>query len=114
MKKFVSTLALAGVATLALASCGPNSIKIWCSEVKGVQEAFKEAVEKYTKEHEVSLPIEVITHSEGKAVGDVLSDVDTAPDIFCFAQDGLARLVANNGIVPVTEEYAEDVRTSRC
>ena len=110
MKKFVSTLALAGVTTLALASCGPNAIKIWCSEVEGVSTAFKEAVDTYVKENEITLPVEVVQMSEGEAAGNVLNDVDTAADIYCFAQDNLARLVSNNGIVPVSDSYADDVK----
>ena len=47
--------------------------------------------------------------SEGDAASQVLNDVATAPDIFCFAQDQLTRLVQAAALAPVSSSIAATV-----
>lgn len=113
MKKILSTLAIAGVATLALASCnGEQQIKltVWCSTSDGVSTLFKEKGDAWLKANGYEdVPLEVTPVGEGDAVGKVLEDLDAAADIYCFAQDQLSRAVQGNAIAKVANDYLKDV-----
>lgn len=115
MKKFLSTLAVAGVAVTALASCGgKEEIKIWVSESEGVVEATLPRVKEYL-ESQGKKPddykITVAGVGEGDAASNVLSAFDSAADIYCFAQDQLARLVQKNAIIQVNQNHVADVKS---
>lgn len=124
MKKILSTLAIAGVATLALASCNGDKptpdkpteeaysgkLTVWCSTVDGVSTLFKEKGEAWLKANGYeNVTLDVTPVSEGDAVGKVLEDLDAAPDIYSFAQDQLSRAVQGNAIAKVANTYLEDV-----
>ena len=49
---------------------------------------------------------------EGSAASQVLTDVASAPDIYCFAQDQLARLVQAKALVPVAETIVAGIKDS--
>ena len=49
---------------------------------------------------------------EGSAASQVLTDVASAPDIYCFAQDQLARLVQAKALVPVAESVVVGIKNS--
>lgn len=128
MKKILSTLAIAGVATLALASCNGDKptptgtgdkpteeaysgkLTVWCSTSDGVSTLFKEKGEAWLKANGYeNVTLDVTPVSEGDAVGKVLEDLDAAPDIYCFAQDQLSRAVTGNAIAKVPNTYLADV-----
>ena len=116
MKKLIALL-LALVMVIGLVACGNNNnqpagdnekpagndenalagtydITIWVSEMDGVAEMTQEMIDAF----EVAYPGIVINASiegitEADAGSKVVADVATAPDIYCFAQDQLARLV---------------------
>ena len=121
MKKIIAML-LALVMILSLAACGgapaetptePNvetqpqgetpaenplagtyDITMWVSEKDGVSAQFQEMIDAF----EVAYPGVVINAaiegvSEADAGAKVIADVASAPDIYCFAQDQMARLV---------------------
>ena len=128
MKKFLSTLAIAGVATLALASCnggdatttkgGGSSDKytgkltVWCSTSEGVSTLFKTKGEAWLKANGYDgVTLDVTPVSEGDAVGKVLEDLDAAADIYCFAQDQLSRAVTGNAIAKVANAYLDGVKS---
>lgn len=128
MKKFLSTLAIAGVATLALASCnggdatttksGGSSDKytgkltVWCSTSEGVSTLFKAKGEAWLKANGYDgVTLDVTPVSEGDAVGKVLEDLDAAADIYCFAQDQLSRAVTGNAIAKVANAYLDGVKS---
>ena len=48
--------------------------------------------------------------SEGDAAGQVLNDVASAPDIYCFAQDQLARLVQAQALVALADSVAGTIK----
>jgi len=148
MKKFLSTLAVAGLATVVLASCsgkaaddnkqddngktvtptqtlengdiyladeaiaevnqslkGEYSIRLWVSEVENSVETAKAQVEEFKKLYpDIKITVTVDPVSESQAAGDMITDVKAGADIFCFAQDQLARLVQAKALSPIPGE----------
>ena len=73
---------------------GTYDITMWVSEKEGVSDQFQEQIAAFMKANPgivINASIEGVT--EADAGSKVVADVATAPDIFCFAQDQLARLV---------------------
>ena len=113
MKKtlaLVLTLAMVLTAVFALAACGEKeTITLWVSElvkkdgdgedakvVDSVVDMTKRQIEAFVKANpdidwNYEVKIEGVT--EADAGSKVIADVASAPDIYCFAQDQLARLV---------------------
>lgn len=113
MKK-VLTLVLAIALTLTL--CGAafaegysGDLKIWVAEAavdftNQQVEAFKAANPEYA-----GMTVNVEPVGENDAANKVITDVEAAADIFGFAQDQLARLVAAGALVDVEPANAEIV-----
>ncbi|MBE5818994.1 MAG: extracellular solute-binding protein [Clostridiales bacterium] len=77
-------------------------IKLWVSTTEGVSDLFMEQVEAFkaaNPSYEFTVTIETV--SEGDAGTEVLKDVATAPDMYCFAQDQIARLVQGGALAPL-------------
>ena len=73
---------------------GTYNITMWVSEKEGVSAQFQQQIDAFEAAHPgiiINAEIEGVT--EADAGSKVVADVATAPDIFCFAQDQLARLV---------------------
>ena len=73
---------------------GTYDITMWVSEKAGVADQFKAQIAAFEKANpgiKINASIEGVT--EADAGSKVVADVATAPDIYCFAQDQLARLV---------------------
>ena len=73
---------------------GTYDITMWVSEIDGVAALFQEQIKAFEKANPgivINASIEGVT--EGDAGSKVIADVASAPDIFCFAQDQLARMV---------------------
>ena len=73
---------------------GTYDITMWVSELDGVAQMTQEMIDAF----EVAYPGIVINAQiegvpEGDAGSKVVADVASAPDIYCFAQDQMARLV---------------------
>ena len=108
MKKFLSLL-LTAVMLLSLASFAgaegfDGEIKIWVAEAvvdftAAQVEAFKALHPEYANMNVVIQPV-----GEGDAASNMITDVEAGADIFAFAQDQLARLVAAGAL----EEVAPD------
>ena len=113
MKKF---LALVLCMIMAVSMVGAASaegfsgeIKIWVAEAtveftKAQVEAFKAANPDYANMTVVVEPV-----GEGDAASNMLTDVEAGADIFGFAQDQLARLVAAGALIDVAPENADIV-----
>ena len=113
MKKF---LALVLCMIMAVSMVGAASaegfsgeIKIWVAEAtveftKAQVDAFKAANPDYANMTVVVEPV-----GEGDAASNMLTDVEAGADIFGFAQDQLARLVAAGALIDVAPENAEIV-----
>ena len=73
---------------------GTYDITMWVSEKEGVADQFKAQIAKFMEANPgvvINAQIEGVT--EADAGSKVVADVASAPDIYCFAQDQLARLV---------------------
>ena len=73
---------------------GTYDVTMWVSEKEGVAAQFQEQVNAFMAANPgivINAKIEGVT--EADAGSKVIADVATAPDIYCFAQDQLARLV---------------------
>ena len=113
MKKF---LALVLCMIMAVSMVGAASaegfsgeIKIWVAEAtveftKAQVEAFKAANPDYANMTVVVEPV-----GEGDAASNMLTDVEAGADIFGFAQDQLARLVAAGALIDVAPKNADIV-----
>ena len=113
MKKILSlVLALAMMLSLcvfASAEGFDGEIKIWVAEAtveftKAQVELFKAAHPEYANMTVVVEPV-----GEGDAASNMLTDVEAGADLFGFAQDQLARLVAAGALIDVAPENAEIV-----
>ena len=112
MKKRWLTAAAAGALSVLL--CVPafaaDTIKVWVADNIGdftnqQIEAFKEANPDFAGYDYVVEPV-----GEGDAAGNMITDVTAGADIYGFAQDQLARLVAAGALIDVAPENAEVVK----
>ena len=76
------------------ALAGTYDITMWVSELEGVAALFQQQIDAFEAANPgivINAAIEGVT--EADAGSKVVADVASAPDIYCFAQDQLARLV---------------------
>ena len=113
MKKILSlVLALAMMLSLcsfASAEGFDGEIKVWVAEAaveftKAQVEAFKAANPEYA-----NMTVTIQPVGEADAASNMLTDVEAGADLYVFAQDQLARLVAAGALVDVLPENAEIV-----
>ena len=114
MKKVLAlVLALAmflSLASFASAEGFSGEIKIWVAEA--TVDFTKEQVEAFEAAHPEYANMTVLVEpvGEGDAAGKMITDVDAGADIFGFAQDQLARLVAAGALEEVEPGNAEVVK----
>ena len=92
---------------------GTYKITMWVSEKEGVSELFQKQIEAF----EAANPgIDIVAAIEGVTEADagskVVNDVATAPDIYCFAQDQLARLVQAAALAKPGKTAAEEIKNA--
>ena len=90
---------------------GTYDVTLWVSEKDGVADQFKEQIAAFEAANpgiKINASIEGVT--EADAGSRVVADVASAPDIFCFAQDQLARLVQSSALAPVPESISAAVK----
>ena len=128
MKKFLAML-LAATLCLGMVACGGNpsdgeagnddlgslegtyDITMWVSEMDGVTEMTQEMIDAFEKANPgivINASIEGVTEADAGAK--VVADVATAPDIYCFAQDQLARLVQAAALAAPGKSAAETIK----
>ena len=83
-----------------------GEVKIWVADAmvdltKAKTEEFKAAYPEYA-----GMTVQVEPVGEGEAATNLITDVEGGADIFGFAQDQLARLVAAGALVELSEENA--------
>ena len=114
MKKILTlVLAVALVLTLSCAAFAEGysgDLKVWVADAavdftNEQVEAFKAANPEFA---DMTVSVEAV--GEGDAAGKVITDVDAAADIFGFAQDQLARMVAAGAVEVVEPGNAEIVK----
>lgn len=106
---------------------GTYNIKVWVSELdavvgedangeeirKSVVELTKEQIQRFMDANPgVIINAEVSGVPEGDAASQVITDVATAPDIYCFAQDQLARLVQASALAAPSKVVADLLKTA--
>ena len=111
MKKLLAVvLAVAMLLSLtSFAVADDSQIKLWVAEnavdfTKEQIEAFKAANPDFANFEYIVEPV-----SESQAATNVITDIESAADIFGFAQDQLGRLVQAGALVEVEEENAKKV-----
>ena len=125
MKKFLSVLLVMAMLISCLAACtgkegeegedlsGTYDVTLWVSEMDGVAEMTQEMIKGFEAANpgiKINASIEGVT--EADAGSKVVADVATAPDIYCFAQDQLARLVQASALAPLGENAAATIRAN--
>ena len=92
---------------------GTYDITMWVSEIEGVADLFQKQIDNFEKANPgIVINAQVEGVPEGDAASKVINDVATAPDIYCFAQDQLARLVQAAAISAPGKAAAENIKTS--
>ena len=125
MKKIIAML-LALVMVLSLAACGTKEptvntdelkgtydITMWVSEIDGVAALTQQQIDAFEAAYPgivINASIEGVT--EADAGSKVIADVASAPDIYCFAQDQLARLVQAAALAPLGDAAANTIKAN--
>lgn len=91
---------------------GSGEIKIWVPDaVTGVTETLCNSFfEAHPEMNGYTVAIEPM--GEGEAAGNVITDLEAAPDLYAFAQDQMARLVAAGALTTINGDYATFVQGS--
>ena len=87
---------------------GTYKITLWVSEKEGVAALTQKQIDDFMKANPgivIEASIEGVT--EADAGSKVIADVASAPDIYCFAQDQLARLVQASALAAPGKKAAE-------
>ncbi|MBR2381159.1 MAG: extracellular solute-binding protein [Clostridia bacterium] len=87
------------------------SITLWVSTTYGVKEFTQQLIEAFLNEHPAysKYTIVIETVGEGDAATEVLKDVANAPDMYCFSQDQISRLVQSGALAPLGQAAAAEV-----
>ena len=95
-----------------LADYGSGTIKIWVADK--VVDFTQARCDEFFKANPdmAGYTVEIQATGEGDAAGNMVTDVQAGADIFGFAQDQLARLVAAGALMPLTGYYENFVSTS--
>lgn len=92
---------------------GTYKITMWVSEKEGVADQFKEQIKAFEAANPgVKIEASIEGVSEANSATQVLADVATAPDIYCFAQDQLARLVQAKALAKPGKGAAETIKAN--
>ena len=90
---------------------GTYDITMWVSEMDGMSALTQEMIEGFEAAYpgiDINAQIEGV--SEADAGAKVVADVASAPDIYCFAQDQLARLVQAAALAGPAGDVAELIK----
>ena len=90
----------------AAPAAAAGTLKIWVAEA--IVDFTKDQVAKFVEAHPEYAGYEVTVEpvGEGDAASNMLTDVEAGADIFGFPQDQLARLVAADALIELSEENA--------
>ncbi|MBQ1477039.1 MAG: extracellular solute-binding protein [Erysipelotrichaceae bacterium] len=128
MKKFI-TLLLSALLVFSLAGCGSKpadgntpsggentlegtyDITVWVSETEGVKELTQKQIEAFMEANPgivINATIEGI--SEADSATQMITDVESGADLFCFSQDQLARLVQAGALAVLGDATSATVK----
>ena len=92
---------------------GTYDITVWVSELDGVVEQFQTQSDAFEAKYPgIVINATIDTCGEGDAGSQVIADVASAPDLYCFAQDQLARLVQAAAIAEPPSKVADQLKAS--
>lgn len=122
MKKLLAivlTAVLAMSALVCLTACdeklaaGEYNITVWVSESAGVKELTEQQIAKFNELHEsegVKINATVEGISEKDSATQMITSVEDGADLYCFAQDQLARLVQACALNPLGKKALKEVQ----
>lgn len=126
MKKFLAMLLLCATLLTVFTGCqnrsatetsasnelsGTYSVTLWVSEVEGVAAMTKKQIEAFQADHPgILIKASIEGVAEADAANKILTDVGSAPDIYCFAQDQLARLVQAAALAQPGQQARQFIR----
>ena len=125
MKKKIVALLLVLAMVLALAACTPKTptdntpkeeaksydVTIWVSEVEGMKELTQKLIDNFNAANtDIKINAQIEGVSEGQAATQMITDVETGADIYCFAQDQLARLIQSGALASLGSGTAAKVK----
>ncbi len=102
-----------GTITPSVDLTGTYDITMWVSEKEGVAAKFQEQIDAFEAANPgivINAQIEGVTEADAGSL--VVNDVATAPDIYCFAQDQLARLVQASALAAPGKAASENIIAS--
>ena len=89
---------------------GTYDVKVWVSEIEGVTTLTEAQIDAFEAANPgITINATVEGMSEGDAATQVITDVETAPDVYCFAQDQLSRLVEAGALAKLGEGAKAEV-----
>ena len=90
---------------------GTYDIIMWVSESDGMTALTQEMIDAFEAAYPgIVINAQIEGVSEADAGAKVIADVASAPDIYCFAQDQLARLVQAAALTPISGDVAELIK----
>ena len=91
---------------------GTYDIVMWVSEMDGMAALTQEMIDAFEAAYPgIVINAQIEGVSEADAGSKVIADVASAPDIYCFAQDQLARLVQAAALAPIGGDVAELIKS---
>lgn len=92
---------------------GTYEFTMWVSDTKGVKELTEQQIQAFAAQHEgLTLNATVAAVGEGDAATQMLGDLETGADLYCFAQDQLARLVTAGALTPLGVKASETIKAN--
>lgn len=121
MKKlFLLLVAVLGL--VGLTACGNNNnqqqnsetydFTMWVSDTKGVKELTEKQIQAFAAQEGITLNATLSAVGEGDAATQMLGDLETGADLYCFAQDQLARLVSAGALTPLGVKASETIKAN--
>ena len=107
------TTTTGGTIAPAVDLTGTYDITMWVSEKEGVAAKFQEQIDAFEAANPgivINAQVEGVTEADAGSL--VVNDVATAPDIYCFAQDQLARLVQAAALAAPPSKIADNIKNS--
>ena len=113
MKKLVAMLlalvlcfSLVGVAA---AEGESYEITVWVSETEGVKELTEKQIQEFAAQEGITIVAHVEGISESESATQMITSVEDGADVFCFAQDQLARLVQAGALAKLGVKAGEKI-----
>ena len=89
---------------------GTYKITVWVSEIEGVKELTEKQIQDFmTANPGIKIEATVEKVGEGEAATQMITSVEDGADLFCFAQDQLARLVQAGALNPLGQQASATI-----